>query len=88
MTLECQYTATSDIAIHVARNVMKLKRVKCVGSLDAQEAVRMKVQVSYLDLAKEAKSRGDMKGVWRAFKQHARVMRKTKKDLPWRWKTD
>jgi hypothetical protein len=34
--------------------------------------------VSYLDLAKEAKSRGDEKGVWRAFKQHARMMKKKK----------
>lgn len=33
-------------------------------------------QVSYLELAKEAQSRGDRKGVWRAFKQHARVMKK------------
>lgn len=36
----------------------------------------MKQAVSYLELAKEAKSRGDIKGVWRAFKQHARVMKK------------
>lgn len=38
----------------------------------------MKVQMNYLDLAKEAQSRGDRKGVWRAFKQHARVMKKKK----------
>jgi len=37
-----------------------------------------KIEISYLDLAKEAKSRGDMNGVWRAFKQHARMMRKKK----------
>lgn len=36
-------------------------------------------EISYLELAKEAKSRGDMKGVWRAFKQHRRMMRKQKK---------
>lgn len=36
----------------------------------------MKQSVSYLELAKEAKSRGDIKGVWRAFKQHRRVMQK------------
>lgn len=35
-------------------------------------------EISYLDLAKEAKARGDMKGVWRAFKQHARIMKKKK----------
>lgn len=37
-----------------------------------------KTEISYLELAKEAQSRGDRKGVWRAFKQHARVMRKKK----------
>lgn len=36
----------------------------------------MKREVSYLDLAKEAHSRGDMAGVMLWFKQHVRVMRK------------
>jgi hypothetical protein len=36
----------------------------------------MKREITYADLAREAKSRGDMAGVWRAFKQHARVKRK------------
>lgn len=36
----------------------------------------MSREVSYLELAKEAKSRGDFAGVWRAFKQHARVKRR------------
>jgi len=39
----------------------------------------MKHEVSYADLAREAKERGDYKGVWRAFKQHARVHRKKRK---------
>ena len=47
----------------------------------------MLTEICYLDLAKECKSRGDMKGVWRAFRQHARVMRK-KRSLPVTWKTD
>lgn len=34
--------------------------------------------VSYYDLAKEAKDRGDAKAFWRAVKQHARVMKKKK----------
>lgn len=38
----------------------------------------MLTEICYRELAKEAKSRGDMQGVWRAFKQHARVMRKQK----------
>lgn len=33
-------------------------------------------EISYADLAREAKSRGDMAGVWRAFKNHARMKRK------------
>ena len=38
----------------------------------------MRKEVSYADLARECQSRGDRQGFWRAFKQHARVMRKKK----------
>ena len=38
--------------------------------------MNMRQAISYLELAREAKSRGDIKGVWRAFKQHRRVMQK------------
>lgn len=34
--------------------------------------------ISYYDLAKEAKERGDARAFWRAVKQHARVMKKKK----------
>ena len=36
----------------------------------------MRKEVSYADLARECQSRGDRQGFWRAFKQHARVMKK------------
>lgn len=37
--------------------------------------------VSYLDLAKEAKSRGDHRGFWRAFIQNKRVQKKKTQKL-------
>lgn len=40
------------------------------------EVVRMKWDVPYLELAREAKTRGDELAFWRAFRQNKRVQKK------------